>query len=96
LPADQDMVGAFMARFRQDLAGKLPEAALHAVADHRIADLLGDGEAEAHRRIAIVPRADQQHEAGRRRARGAVRREEIRAAAELADRLRGYAVVSLG
>ena len=70
-----------MARFGQDLAGELAEAALHAVADDRIADLLRDGEAEAHRRIAVAARADQQDEAGRRRAQAAIGREEIRAAA---------------
>jgi len=88
LAADQDMVGAFMASLRQDRAGKLAEAPLHPVANHRIADLLGNGEAETHRRVAVVPRADEEDEAGHRRAQGAIGREEIRAARKLADRSR--------
>ena len=87
--ADQDMVGAGDARFGQDRAGERAEAALHPVADDGVADLLRDGEAEAHRRIVVAARADEQDEAGRRRAQAAVGREEIRAAGELADRVRG-------
>ena len=71
------------------VAGELAEAALHPVADDGIADLLRDGEAEAHRGIAVAARADEQDEAGRRRAQAAVRREEVRAAAQLADCVRG-------
>ena len=41
----------------QDFAGERAEAALHAVADDRAADLLGDGEADAHRRIAVAARS---------------------------------------
>jgi hypothetical protein len=89
LAADQDMIGTFMARLRKDRAGQLAEAPLHPVADHRIADLLGNGEAETQRRVAIVPRAHEEDEAGHRRAQCAIGREEIRAARKLADRSRG-------
>ena len=64
-----------------DLAGERAEAALHAVAHDGVADLLGDGEADAHRRIAVRAVADEQDEAGHRRAPAAVRGEEIRALA---------------
>ena len=69
-----------MPGFGQDRAGELAEAPLHPVADDGVADLLGDGEAEPHRRIAVAARADEQDEAGRRRAQAAIGREEIRAA----------------
>ena len=57
LPADHDMVGAGDAMLGQDFAGERAEAALHAVADDRAADLLGDGEADAHGRIAVIARS---------------------------------------
>ena len=66
-----------------DFAGERAEAPLHAVADDRAADLLGDGEADAHRGVAILAVADEQDEAGRGCALAAVGGEEIRA---LADR----------
>ena len=58
------------------LAGEGAEAALHAVADHGAADLLGDGEADADGWIVILAVADQQDEAGRgvRRPRLAARK----------------------
>ena len=65
----------------QQFAGERAEAALHAVADDRVADLLGDGEADAHRRVAVVARADEQDEAGHGRALAAVGGKEIRALA---------------
>ena len=77
--ADHHMVGAGNALCRDDLAGERAEAALHPVADDRTADLLGDGEADAHRRIRILAVADEQDEAGHRRAQAAVGGEEIRA-----------------
>ena len=58
------MVGAWKATLGHDVAGKRPKAALHAVADNRIADLLGDGETGAHLRVVIAAVADQQDEAG--------------------------------
>ena len=50
-----------------DFARKVAQAALHPVADHGTADLLGDGEADAHRRVVIAAVADEQDESGRRR-----------------------------
>src|ERR1700761_9138531 len=76
------MIGAGDAVGGKQCAAERAEAALHAVADHRIADLLGHRDAEAHRRIAVVARAYQKHEAGHGPARATVRREEIRAAPE--------------
>src|SRR3546814_15418127 len=76
------MVGAGEALLRQYLPRESPEAALHAVADDGAADLLGDRDAEPHGRIAVLALADQQDEAGHRRAPAAIRREEIRAAAD--------------
>ena len=66
----------------KDFAGERAEAALHAVADDRVADLLGDGEADAHRRVRVLAVADEQDEAGHGRALAAVGGEEVRALAE--------------
>ena len=71
-----------MPRVGKDLAGQRAEAPLHAVADDRAADLLGDGEADALDRIAVLAVADEQDEAGRRRAPAGVGGEEIGALAE--------------
>jgi hypothetical protein len=87
--ADQDMIGAGDARLEQDRPRELAQAALHPVADDRIADPLRDGEAEPDRGIAVAARPDEQDEAGRGGARSAVGREELRAAPQLADGLRG-------
>ena len=62
--ADHHMVGAGESLRRHDLARERAEAALHSVADDRSADLLGDGESDAHRRIVIVAVADEKHKAG--------------------------------
>ena len=82
-------IGAGDTGLGQDFPGQLAEAAAHAVADDGVADLPGDGEAEPHDGIAVAALADQQHEAGRRRALAAVRGQEVRAAAELGDGRRG-------
>jgi hypothetical protein len=71
------MVGAPNALGRDDLARKRPEAPLHAVADDRAANLFGDGEADAHRRIRILAVADEQDEAGRGRALARVRGKKV-------------------
>ena len=76
------MVGTGDSPFGQDFAGKRSEPALHAVADHRIADLPGDRKADALGRIAIGAVADQQDESGRGRAPTGVRSKKIRAFAE--------------
>ena len=78
--ADQDMVGAGNATNRQQLAGKRAQPALHSVAHHRVADLLGDGEADTDAAVAIVPLADEQDEAAARRPPPRVRRQEVRTA----------------
>ena len=64
------------------LAREGPEAALHPVADDGIADLLGDGESDAHGRIRIVTRADEKDEAGHGCALAAIGGEEVRALAD--------------
>lgn len=76
--ADQDMVGAGNAAHRQNLARKGAETPLHAVADYRIADFFGDGEAYPPGRVAVIAIADEQDKAGRGRAPSGVRSEEIR------------------
>ena len=73
------MVGAGNAEFGQGFAGEGAETALHPIADDGIADLLGHGEADAHRRIVVAARADEQDEAGHGRALAAIGGEEIRA-----------------
>ena len=80
--ADHHMVGARTALRRHDLSGKGAEAALHAVADDRAADFLGDGEAHAHRRVRILAVTDEQDEAGRGQAPAAVRGNEVGALAK--------------
>ncbi len=77
LTADHHVVGTGDAVSRNNLAGELAEAALHAVAHDCAADLLGDGEADAHRRVRILAVADEEDEAGGGHAPAAVRGEEI-------------------
>jgi hypothetical protein len=77
---DQDVVGACDAGRGEDLARKRSKPPLHPVAHHRAADLLRDRKAETHRRIAVIPRSDEQDETGHGRAAAAVRGEKIRAA----------------
>ena len=80
------MIGAGDSGFGKDDPGELAESSPHPVSDHRVADLLRDGEAEAQGRVAIVARTDEQDETGRGRAPAAVRGQEVRAAGELDDR----------
>ena len=75
--ADHDMIRSWDAFAGHDLAGKRAEAALHPIADDCAADLLGDGEADAHRWVRILAVADEEQEAGRGEARAAVRGDEI-------------------
>src|SRR4029453_10746737 len=77
--ADQHMVGAGDAMIRQGFASEGAEAPLHPVADHRIADLLRHSEADAHRRVVIAARADEQDEAGHGGALAAVGGQKSRA-----------------
>jgi hypothetical protein len=74
------VVRARQSSIRHKLPRERAEAALHPVADHGPADLLGDGEADADRRVAIGTIAHQQDEAGHGRAPAAIGRDEIRAA----------------
>ena len=85
LPSDQDMVGARYALFRQQITRERSQPALHPVANDRVSDLLGDGEADANRSVTVIPRADLQHEAGHRHASPAIGREEIAAAGQRRD-----------
>jgi hypothetical protein len=75
--ADHHMVGAGETLCGKNLAGKRAEAALHAVADDGVADLLGHGEADALRRVGIGAITDEQDESGRGRALSSVRGEEV-------------------
>jgi hypothetical protein len=77
------MIGAGHPIAGQELAGEGAEAALHAVADHGPADLLGDGEADADRGIGVLTVADEKDEARHGRAPAAVGGEEIRALAKM-------------
>ena len=62
-----------------EVASERAKAALHAVADDCAADFLGDGEADALLRIAVLAVADQKDETGGRRAPSGVRCQEVRA-----------------
>jgi hypothetical protein len=75
--ADHHMVGARKTVIRKDFAGEGAEAALDAVADDRIPDLLGDGEADALRFVTIGAIADEQDEARGRRSPASIGSEEI-------------------
>ena len=85
LPADQDMVRAGDSLGRQQIARERPHPAFHPVADDRVADLLGDGEADSHGGITVIPLAYLQHEAGHRHESPAIGREEIAAAGQCRD-----------
>ena len=71
-----------MAAGEDDLSRKLAKAALHAIADDGIADLLADRIADPLQRIAVFPVTDEEDEARRRRAPTGVRSEKVRAFAE--------------
>lgn len=85
LPSDQHVIRTGYALDRQKLARERPQPAFHPVANDRVADLLGDGEADANRGLTIVTRAYLQHEAGHRHASPAIGREEIAAAGQRRD-----------
>ena len=82
--ADHHMVEAGMAALGKDVAGKGPQAPLHPVAEDRIADFPGDGEAGANLDVVIAAIADEQHEAGGCRAPSRVGGEEVGAFADRA------------
>jgi hypothetical protein len=77
--ADHYMIRAGDTLCGHDLAGEGAEAALHPVADHGAADLLGDGEADAHAWIIVLAVSNQQDEAGRARPQPCIGSKEIRA-----------------
>ena len=85
---DEDKIGPGDSGFGQNDPGELAEASPHPVADHGVADLLRDGEAETHGGIAVIARPDEEDEARHRRAQARIGREEVRAAREPADILR--------
>ena len=60
--ADQHMIVRGEPLLRQQFAQQRAKSPLHPVADHRVADFLGDSDAIAHRSGIVGP--DQQHEAG--------------------------------
>ena len=76
------MIGAGQASRGDQFTGQCAEAPLHPVADDRAADLLGDGEADAHRGVRILAVADEEQEAGCGNALAAVGGDEIRALGE--------------
>ena len=84
--ADEDMIGTRYAIFRVQLTGERTETPLDPVADHGVADLLGDREAHAGGRIAIATRADEQDEGRRRDALSAIGREEFGASPKASQR----------
>jgi hypothetical protein len=71
------MIGSGDAMIGKRFAGERTKAAFHPVSDHRVADLLGNREADTHRHIVVAPRADEQDEAGHGDALAAVGGEEI-------------------
>ena len=73
------MIGTGVSVPGQNLPRKRPEAPLHAIANNRLADLLADGEADTHGRIAILPVARQKDKPRGSRAPSGVRGKEIRA-----------------
>src|SRR5688572_6318529 len=79
--ANQDMIGAGYALLRQDRAGEGAEAAFHAVADDRSADLLGDGETDALGGIGVSAVANQQDKARHGCATACIGREKVGALA---------------
>ena len=68
-----------MAAGKDELAGKLAEAPLHAIAHDGVADLLAYRIANPLQRIAVIAVANEKDKAGCRRAPTGVRGEEIRA-----------------
>src|SRR3546814_14348273 len=61
----------------QKRAGQRAKTALHAVADNRPADLLGDGDAKTNGRVAIIAGTNKKHETGNRHALCGVGRPKV-------------------
>src|SRR3546814_2899274 len=75
--ADEHMVRALDAQCWQKRAGQRAKTALHAVADNRPADLLGDGDAKTNGRVAIIAGTNKKHETGHRHALSGVGRQKV-------------------
>jgi hypothetical protein len=71
------MVGTSETLLWHDFACESPEAALHPIADNGPADLLRDSETHAHRRVGVLPLADEQNEAGSGRAFTGISGDEV-------------------
>src|SRR3546814_3099394 len=97
--ADEHMVRALDAQCWQKRAGQRAKTALHAVADNRPADLLGDGDAKTNGRVAIIAGTNKKHETGHRHALSGVGRQKVRSeehTSELQSLMRiSYAVFCL-
>jgi hypothetical protein len=76
------MIGAGKAFGGHDFSGESAQATLHSVADHGAANLLGDGESDAHRRVRVLPITDEQNESGRGCALTVIRGDEVSAPAD--------------
>ncbi len=74
---DQHMIGSGQSPIGEHLVDHRAEAALDAVAHNRVADLLGDGIADALLRVVVRTLLDQQHERRCPDPKTAVGREEI-------------------
>lgn len=73
--ADQHMIGIFQTLDRQNIPEQGAKPALHPVANHRIADSFGHGDAKTHALAAIG--TGQQHETGTRNSQAAIGGKEI-------------------
>lgn len=74
---DQHMVGARHPKIGKVLASDCAQTSLQAVANNSATNLLGDGEPNANRRIAVVTRAKLKNEARHSDTLAAVGGEEI-------------------
>ena len=68
--ADQHMIVCGQPKLREQFAQQCAKAALHPVANHRIADFSGDGDSEAYLIVRIG--VNQQHKTGTRHAQAPV------------------------
>src|SRR5690606_13149915 len=80
---DKDMVVPGKAFFRKGRPQQLAKAPFHPVADHGVADLLGNGDAEALAQPIVRP--GQQYEPDARVTQAPVGREEVRPLADDGD-----------
>ena len=71
------MIGAGNAPFRKDFAGERAKTPLHAVADNRAADFLGDRKADSDCGVIVLAVANEEDETGRGCSLAAIGSEEI-------------------